>query len=139
MANKKLLICAALAVGLLLTACVKKEEPKNEEQQEQTTESQEIQKVEPEKAQQFEPLQSVETQESQAPVIEATREETPNTTTEIRREIRPAQPSGETAVPTEPLRTEQPKVTQPQDTKPAKVPFISFVLICLSVEDTFPI
>jgi ABC-type phosphate/phosphonate transport system substrate-binding protein len=32
MANKKLLICAALATGLLLTACVKKEEPKNEEQ-----------------------------------------------------------------------------------------------------------
>ena len=36
MANKKLLICAALATGLLLTACVKKEEPK-EEQQEQAT------------------------------------------------------------------------------------------------------
>ncbi|HFF4907082.1 TPA: internalin, partial [Acinetobacter baumannii] len=28
MANKKLLICAAIAAGLLLTACVKKETPK---------------------------------------------------------------------------------------------------------------
>ena len=40
MANKKLLICAALATGLLLTACVKKEEPKNEEPSEQTSETQ---------------------------------------------------------------------------------------------------
>ena len=30
--NKKLLICGAIAAGLLLTACVKKEAPKEDEQ-----------------------------------------------------------------------------------------------------------
>ena len=60
MANKKLLICAALATGLLLTACVKKEEPK-EEQQEQATETQTTQpQPEPEKIQEFESLESTE-------------------------------------------------------------------------------
>ena len=43
MANKKILICAALATGLLVTACVKKEEPKTEDQQEQAVETQQEQ------------------------------------------------------------------------------------------------
>jgi len=56
MANKKLLICAALATGLLLTACVKKEEPKSEEQTATETQTQ----PEPEKIQEFESLESVD-------------------------------------------------------------------------------
>lgn len=124
MANKKLLICAALATGLLLTACVKKEEPKNEEQQEQsTTETQTQPQPEPEKIQEFESLESVDKQEAPAPAVETTREETANTTTEIRREIHPAQT--ETPAATETPRTEQPKpakTEQPKaEPKPAKV------------------
>ena len=130
MANKKLLICAALATGLLLTACVKKEEPKNEEQQDQTTtETQTQPQPEPEKIQEFESLESVDKQEAPAAAVETTREQTENTTTEIRREIRPAQT--ETPAATETPRTEQPKpakTEQPKaeqsvkaEPKPAKV------------------
>ncbi|ENW81360.1 hypothetical protein F909_02651 [Acinetobacter sp. ANC 3929] len=129
MANKKLLICAALATGLLLTACVKKEEPKNEEQPEQaTTETQP--QPEPEKIQEFESLESVDKHEAPAPVVETTREETQNTTTEIRRETRPAQT--ETATPTEepkpvkaeqkPVKTEQPKAEQTAKAPKSSVP-----------------
>ena len=97
MANKKLLICAALATGLLLTACVKKEEPKNEEQSEQASEAQTTQAAsQPQQNQEFQPLESVDKPATPAPVIEMSREETPNTTTEIRRETRPAQTAEET-------------------------------------------
>ncbi|ENX22663.1 hypothetical protein F892_01905 [Acinetobacter vivianii] len=128
MANKKLLICAALATGLLLTACVKKEEPKNEEQQEQSTTETQPQ-PEPEKIQEFESLESVDKQEAPAPAVETTREETANTTTEIRREIHPAQTETPAATETprteqpKPAKTEQPKAEQPvkAEPKPAKV------------------
>jgi len=127
MANKKFLICAALATGLLLTACVKKEEPKNEEQQEQAT-TQTQPQPEPEKIQEFESLESVDKQEAPAPAVETTREETANTTTEIRREIRPAQTETPAATETprteqpKPAKTEQPKAEQPvkAEAKPAK-------------------
>ena len=115
MANKKLLICAALATGLLLTACVKKEEPKNEEPSEQTSETQTTQAAsQPQQNQEFQPLESVD--KPAAPVIEMSREETPNTTTEIRRETRPAQ----TAEDTTTAQAEQPKPAQTEQ-KPAKV------------------
>lgn len=91
MANKKLLICAALATGLLLTACVKKEEPKAEDQQEQASETQSTQ-TEPE-SQNSNSSESIPTTVQLEPVIETTREETAHTTTEIRRETRPAQNS----------------------------------------------
>lgn len=125
MANKKLLICAALATGLLLTACVKKEEPKNEEQPEQTTtEAQPQPQPEPEKIQEFESLESVDKQEAPAPAVETTREETANTTTEIRRETRPVQRETP-ATTSETPRTEQPKpakTEQPKaEPKPVKV------------------
>jgi len=109
MANKKLLICAALATGLLLTACVKKEEPKNEEQQEQAATETQTQ-PEPEKIQEFESLESVDKHEAPAPVVETTREETQNTTTEIRRETRPVQTEtpAATQTPTEAPRAEGP-------------------------------
>lgn len=118
MANKKLLICAAIATGLLLTACVKKEEPKNEEQQsEQSTETQ-ITEQQPESVetnQQFETLESVDTEEAPAPSVETMREETENTTTEIRRETRPAQPQNN-STPTETSRTES---ARPAQTEPS--------------------
>ncbi|MCI3878985.1 internalin [Acinetobacter higginsii] len=118
MANKKLLICAALATGLLLTACVKKEEPKNEEQQEQAATETQTQ-PEPEKIQEFESLESVDKHQAPAPVVETTREETPNTTTEIHRETRPAQTETPAATPTEAPRAEEPKPVKAEQ-KPAK-------------------
>ncbi len=120
MANKKLLICAAIATGLLLTACVKKEEPKNEEQQsEQSTETQ-ITEQQPESVetnQQFETLESVDTEEAPAPSVETMREETENTTTEIRRETRPAQ-SQSNSTPTETSRTESARPAQTEQNAP---------------------
>ena len=101
MANKKILICAALATGLLVTACVKKEEPKTEDQQEQTVETQQ---------EQAEINVSVDSESQPAvvvePVIEISREETTNTTTEIRRETRPVQ--------TQPLNNDTAMLTTPK-------------------------
>ncbi len=62
MANKKLLICAAIAAGLLLTACVKKETPKEEEQDKVETA---VSEPQPQKPAKFESLESVDTQEAQ--------------------------------------------------------------------------
>ncbi|WP_353141458.1 internalin [Acinetobacter pragensis] len=99
--NKKLLICGAIATALLITACVKKEEPKQEEQEQVDTSASEAQPVEPAK---FESLDSADTQPIE-PIPaheEVIREETPNTTTEIRREVRneePATPKAETPKP----------------------------------------
>ncbi len=112
MANKKLLICAAIAAGLLLTACVKKETPKEEEQDKVETAVSEPQPAKPAK---FESLESVDThQEAQVeaqPQVEVHREETNNTTTEIRRETRPAHSdeSSQTQVAEQP-KSETPKV-----------------------------
>ena len=105
MANKKILICAALATGLLVTACVKKEEPKTEDQQEQAVETQQ---------EQAENNVSVDSESQPAvvvePVIEISREETTNTTTEIRRETQPL--NNDTAMQTEvPMQTTPKPVT----------------------------
>ena len=113
MANKKILICAALATGLLLTACVKKEEPKTEDQQEQTVETQQ---------EQAEINLSVDSESQPAvvvePVIEISREETTNTTTEIRRETRPVQTqplNNDTAMQTTPKPVTANTGTQSED------------------------
>ena len=113
MANKKLLLCAAIATGLLLTACVKKEEPKNEDQQEQTVETQQ---------EQAEINVSVDSESQPAvvvePVIEISREETTNTTTEIRRETRPVQTqplNNDTAMQTTPKPVTANTGTQSED------------------------
>ena len=101
MANKKILICAALATGLLVTACVKKEEPKTEDQQEQAVETQQEQaEINVSVDRESQPAVVVE------PVIEISREETTNTTTEIRRETRPVQ--------TQPLNNDTAMLTTPK-------------------------
>ena len=83
--NKKLLLCGAIATSLLLTACVKKETP-NEDEQEQVETTQQTEQVnQPAEAI---PLESAENSEAQAPAqVEIEREETANTTTVIRREV----------------------------------------------------
>ena len=113
MANKKILICAALATGLLVTACVKKEEPKTEDQQEQTVETQQ---------EQAEINLSVDSESQPAvvvePGIEISREETTNTTTEIRRETRPVQTqplNNDTAMQTTPKPVTANTGTQSED------------------------
>ena len=120
MANKKLLICAALATGLLLTACVKKEEPKNEEQSEQASEAQTTQAAsQPEPTQEFQPLESVDKPATPAPVIEISREQTANTTTEIRRETQPAQIQATEEATAQAEQPKPAKVEQPKAVKPA--------------------
>ena len=91
--NKKLLICAAIATGLLLTACVKKEAPKDEEQNDVAT-------SEPVNLQ---PLEKPDQETSQAvsEPVQIERIETENTTTEIRRSVQDAEqtPATETETP----------------------------------------
>ena len=83
--NKKLLICGAIAAGLLLTACVKKEAPKEDEQEQ----------------------------------VEVIREETPNTTTEIRRETPAPAPAAQPAPKAEaPKAEEKPTQARPSNTNP---------------------
>ena len=89
--NKKFLVCVAIATAILVTACVKKEEPKNESPEQSTA------APEPKPAQ-FENLESSEaphteqtaqntekTTQTAAPRVEVERTETAHTTTEIRR------------------------------------------------------
>lgn len=95
--NKKFLICGLIAAGLFLTACSKKEQPKDENQSQMETSTQEQQPTE------LKPLQEAQNQQStteRTVVIE--RMETPNTTTEIRREQHHAAKPVETPVKEEP-------------------------------------
>ena len=88
--NKKLLICGAIAAGLLLTACVKKEAPKEDEQEQ-------VEVVTTEQQQTVE-LQPLAASEPEIPAqVEVIREETPNTTTEIRRETPAPAPAAQPA------------------------------------------
>ena len=80
--NKKLLICGAIATVLLVSACVKKETPKEDEQDK-------VETTQPatSEAAQFENLPSSEqnTQQVEIPAhVEVERTETTNTTTEVR-------------------------------------------------------
>ncbi|QQN40712.1 internalin [Acinetobacter sp. CS-2] len=110
--NNKLLLCGAIAASLLLTACVKKETPKEDEQEQVETTEQVNQPAE------AVPLEAMEDNNAQAPAqVEVEREETPNTTTVIRREVReaPQQTTTETA------QAEAPKAQQkPASEAPAK-------------------
>ena len=93
--NKKLLICGAIATALLVTACVKTEQPKQDEQEQvevQTEQTTETAQFEP-----LEPVESIEDTEPEMPAhVEVERTETANTTTDIRRET-PTQPTAVTA------------------------------------------
>ncbi|ECE6726415.1 hypothetical protein [Acinetobacter ursingii] len=91
--NKKLLICGVIATGLLLTACVKKEPPKEEEQEKVETTTQE----QPQQPAEFKSLDSAETQQDIPTQVQVEREETPNTTTEVRREVSSTSAQGNTA------------------------------------------
>lgn len=109
--NKKLLICGALAMGLFLTACVKKEEPKDDEQQVETNQA----ASEPA---QFQPLEASQAEEEVVipAQVEVERQETPNTTTEIRREEAP-KPAATQVTATEAPKAEEkpaPAVSQPK-------------------------
>lgn len=79
--NKKLFICGLIATGLALSACVKKETPQEDEKAQTETEQQITSEVE------FKPLDNTQAA-SEAKTVTIIREETKNTTTEIRREVR---------------------------------------------------
>lgn len=102
--NKKFLISAAIAVTLILTACVKKEAPKDDEQ-ETPVETTQPEIIQPE-------LQEMPSAtDSEIPTrVEVEQQESDNTSTTIRREYRDAP-------------TEEPAVQQakPEPTKPAAV------------------
>lgn len=111
--NRKLLICGAIMVGLVLTACSKKEAPENNDKQspEQTTQqnvaSEQLQSInkdgdnasapmaEPEHkhAHDVPPEHHSKINAEQPPkMVEVEREQTANTTTEIRREYKSETP-----------------------------------------------
>ncbi|MCJ8160699.1 internalin [Acinetobacter zhairhuonensis] len=108
--NKKFLICGALAMGLLLTACVKKEEPKDEQTETAQAASEPTEQV------QFQPLEASQPEaEVVIPAqVEVERQETPNTTTEIRREVREEAPK--------PAATEVTEAPKKVEDKPAQQP-----------------
>ena len=110
--NKKLLICGAIAAGLLLTACVKKEAPKEDEQEQ-------VEVVTTEQQQTVE-LQPLAASEPEIPAqVEVIREETPNTTTEIRRERLAPAPAAQPAPKAEaPKAEEKPTQARPSNTNP---------------------
>lgn len=113
--NKKFLICGLLATGLILTACVKKEPPKDENQEQVDATTQEQQPTE------FKPLQSTENNQpsstaEQTVVIE--RMETPNTTTEVRREQHHTPRETEPTTP----KKEEPKVDSTASAESANTP-----------------
>ena len=115
--NKKLLICGAIAAGLLLTACVKKEAPKEDESEQAATTEQVTEPV------QAEPLTPVESEQVEIPThVEVERHETANTTTEIRREVSEPKPvESKPAVKAEAPKAED-KPTQATQQKPSNTP-----------------
>ncbi|ANF81876.1 hypothetical protein A3K93_06505 [Acinetobacter sp. NCu2D-2] len=100
--NKKLLICGAIATGLLVTACVKKEAPKEEEQVEVSAASEN----ESAEATKFENLEPTEQQapEADIEVVENQRENQAEAVT-------PApEPKREPATQAAPTNVEKPAV-----------------------------
>ncbi|WP_326518132.1 internalin [Acinetobacter sp. CAAS 2-6] len=97
--NKKLLICGLIATGLALSACVKKETPQEDEKAQTETEQQVTSEVE------FKPLDNTQAA-SEAKTVTIIREETKNTTTEIRREVREQPAESKNTNKTETPKTE---------------------------------
>ena len=119
--NKKLLICGAIATSLLLSACVKKETPAEEETRAEAPATQPKAEEKFENLTPTEPEQPAPTAEEPTPArsaqkVEVIREETPNTTTEIRRETRPVQ-----AEPKPQVKAEAPKA-EPKPQVKAETP-----------------
>lgn len=116
--NKKLLICGAIAIGLVLSACVKKETPAEE----QNTPA-ETQTAQPSPEPKFEDLTPTEpastaVADTANKKVEIIREDTENTTTEIRREIRAVEepaPKPEAPKPT-PKPEPKPEAPKPEPT-----------------------
>lgn len=81
--NKKFLICSAIAMGLLLTACVKKEAPKEDEQVEEAASE----------AIELQPLEKPTETEAQPQVSQIESSETVYATTVV---TRPTLPTEET-------------------------------------------
>lgn len=105
MMNKKLLILSAIATGLLLTACVKKESPNEQEQAQVASEPTEFHSLEATTPEETIPAH-VETETTE---VQITTTETPRT--EVQK------PSHDTSVapatePTQPVPTQKP-VTKP--------------------------
>ena len=114
--NKKLLICGAIATSLLLSACVKKETPAEEEASRVETKTQTQPDAQFENLKPSEPATVVEEPKAAptAPKVEVIREQSANTTTEIRRETRPA--------PAEPKPQPKPQGEAPKsEPKPQQV------------------
>ena len=78
MMNKKFLICGAIAAGLLLTACVKKEAPKEDEQVEASVASENT----PSEPTQFETLEPT-VQAEPEPTVEIVETKRENTTVAV--------------------------------------------------------
>ncbi|WP_407303727.1 internalin [Acinetobacter sp.] len=108
--NKNFLICGAIAAALLLTACVKKEAPKEDEQEKVET-TQQIEQVN--KPVQLEPLDTPENTQAETPAqVEVERQETANTTTVIRREV--SQATSDTTPKAEVPKAMAPKADAPK-------------------------
>ncbi|WP_122898511.1 internalin [Acinetobacter sp. B51(2017)] len=135
--NKKLLICGAIATSLLLSACVKKETPAEEETRAETatTQSKPEAKFENLSPTEPEPTAAVAEQATAAAApkaadtpkkVEVIREQTANTTTEIRRETRPAQtetqPKAEAPKPEPKAEVPKPKAEAPKPEPKAEAP-----------------
>ena len=118
--NKKLLICGAIAAGLLLTACVKKEAPKEDESEQAATTQQTEQVTEPVQAEPLTPVESEQVEIRRD--VEVERHETAHTTTEIRREVSEPKPVESKPV----VKVEAPKAedkpTQVAQQKPSNTP-----------------
>lgn len=124
--NKKLLICGVIATGLLLSACVKKETPVEEETRAEVPNTQVKAEEKFENLTPTEPEQPAPVAEAAQPAakkIEVIREETANTTTEIRRETRPVPAEPKPQVRTETAKAEpKPQAnTEAVKTETAKV------------------
>ncbi len=127
--NKKLLICGAIATSLLLSACVKKETPAEEETRAETATTQSKPEAKFENLSPTEPEPAAVAEQATAAAapkaadtpkkVEVIREQTANTTTEIRRETRPAQtetqPKAEVPKP-------EPKAEAPKPEPKAEAP-----------------
>lgn len=107
--NKKLLIAGAITTALVLTACVKKEEPKQEQEQPvETTEQQPTQ---------LDPVEPTEAEIPPAPPVAVEHQVSNNTTATITREYRDT-PATEEATP-KPEPKSEPKPAVQSEAKPA--------------------